>query len=90
MAHYIESDTGIEARATVLGYLQRGGSPTYLDRYRASMFGIRAVEALLGGRKNRVTVIKNGEIEDIDLLEGLSDIKTIETEDFKKARMLSI
>jgi len=90
VAKQIEEDTGTEARATVLGYLQRGGHPTYLDRYRSSMFGILAVKSLLDGRMNRVTVMKKGEIIDIDLFEGLKEIKTITQEDFKQARILSI
>ncbi|HHU52563.1 MAG TPA: 6-phosphofructokinase [Clostridiaceae bacterium] len=90
VAQYIEKNTGTEARATVLGYLQRGGSPTYQDRYLASMFGIQAVKALMENRVNRVVVLKQGEVTDIDLLEGLETTKKITAESMKKANILSI
>ncbi|HHT24915.1 MAG TPA: 6-phosphofructokinase [Clostridiaceae bacterium] len=90
IAKYIESNTGTEARATVLGYLQRGGSPTYQDRYLASMFGIQTVKALMENRVNRVVVYKQGEVTDLDLFEGLEIKKRISPEDMKKASMLSI
>lgn len=72
MAKMIETATGIETRATVLGYLQRGGSPTCKDRVYASIMGCVAVEALLEGKKNRLVVYSNGEFKDIDLVEGMA------------------
>ncbi|NLJ69856.1 MAG: 6-phosphofructokinase [Clostridiaceae bacterium] len=90
IAEYIETNTGTEARATVLGYLQRGGSPTYQDRYLASMFGIQAVKALMEDRINRVVIYKQGEVTDIDLFEGIEITKKISAESMKKANMLSI
>lgn len=67
----IEEATGIEARTTILGYLQRGGSPTVLDRVRASEMGVRAVQLLKDGIGNRIVGVKNSEIFDIDIDEGL-------------------
>ncbi|NLM19180.1 MAG: 6-phosphofructokinase [Clostridiaceae bacterium] len=90
IAQYIETNTGTEARATVLGYLQRGGSPTYQDRYLASMFGIQAVKALVENRVNRVIVMQQGKVTDLDLFEGLEIKKTIDADNVKKANMLSI
>lgn len=90
VAAYIEKETKIEARATILGYLQRGGTPTYLDRYISSMMGIRAVECFTEGRVNRAIVYKDGQVTDIDLLEGASIQKTIDETEFKQAKILSI
>ncbi|MGI6579891.1 MAG: ATP-dependent 6-phosphofructokinase [Saccharofermentanales bacterium] len=90
IAQYIETNTGIEARATVLGYLQRGGSPTYQDRYLGSMFGIQAVKALMEDRVNRVIIYEQGEIGDVDLFEASEQTKTINSDDMRKANMLSI
>ena len=53
MAKLIEMATGMETRATVLGHIQRGGSPTATDRVYASMFGAKAVDLLLEGKTNR-------------------------------------
>ena len=75
MAKMIETMTGIETRATVLGHLQRGGSPTCKDRVYASIMGCKSVEILIEGKKNRLVVYKNGEFTDVDILEGLSEKK---------------
>ena len=75
MAKMIETMTGIETRATVLGHLQRGGSPTCKDRVYASIMGCKAVEILIEGKKNRLVVYKNGEFTDVDIQEGLSEKK---------------
>lgn len=71
LAKNIEATTGIETRATVLGHLQRGGSPTAVDRMHASVMGYKAVEELLKGNTNRIMIYKNGDYADIDLEEGL-------------------
>lgn len=75
-AKKIEKVTGIETRATVLGHLQRGGSPTAIDRMHASMMGARAVEQLLKGNINKIMIYKNGNYDDIDLEEGLKATRT--------------
>lgn len=72
MAKMIETATGIETRATVLGYLQRGGSPTCKDRVYASIMGCTAIEALLDGKKNRLVVYSDGQFKDIDMDEGMA------------------
>lgn len=71
MAMMIETATGIETRATILGHLQRGGSPTCMDRVYASIMGCIAVEALIAGKKNKLIVYRNGEFDAIDIEEGL-------------------
>ena len=76
LAKKIEERTGIETRATILGHLQRGGSPTAVDRMQASMMGHRAVEELLKGNVNRIMIFKDGKYCDIDLEEGLKVERT--------------
>lgn len=71
LAKYIEDVTGIASRATILGHLQRGGSPTALDRMHASMMGAKAVELLAGGKSNRVVAYKAGKYIDLDINEAL-------------------
>lgn len=75
LARRIENATGIEARATILGYMQRGGSPSTLDRVKASLMGEQAIECVLGGRVNRAVIEKNGRIRDMDLEEALNATK---------------
>ena len=72
MATTIEKATGIETRATILGYLQRGGSPTCKDRVFASMMGVSAVELLIKNIYNKLIIVKNGTICDLDIEEGLA------------------
>ena len=62
MAKRIEEATGIETRATILGHMQRGGSPTCKDRVYASTMGAMAVDLLCQGKSNRVVGYKNGQI----------------------------
>ncbi len=72
IAREIQEMTGVEARATVLGHVQRGGSPTLRDRVVATEMGYHAVELLEQGIGNRIVGLKNGKIYDIDLQEGLA------------------
>lgn len=88
MARRIEAATGIETRATILGYMQRGGSPTCKDRYYASMMGAYAVDILLQGKSNRVVAYQHGEFVDYDIEEGLSMQKGIDEYQFDIARLL--
>lgn len=71
MAKRIEAATGMETRATVIGYIQRGGSPTTKDRVYASAMGAKAVELLCEGKSNRVVAYKNGRFVDFDIEEAL-------------------
>ncbi|ONI39008.1 6-phosphofructokinase [Candidatus Epulonipiscium fishelsonii] len=72
LAAHIEEVTGIETRATILGYLQRGGAPTALDRLRASMMGAKAVDLLCEGKTKRVVAYVKGEYTDFDINEALT------------------
>ena len=77
MARRIEAATGVETRATILGHLQRGGSPTCRDRVYASMMGAYAADLLAEGKSNRVVGFKNGEYVDFDIAEALDMQKEI-------------
>lgn len=72
IATSIQEKTGIEARATILGHVQRGGSPTVRDRVVASEMGYYAVELLTQGIGNRVVGMQKNEIVDFDIQEALS------------------
>lgn len=90
MARRIEAATGIETRATILGYMQRGGNPTAMDRYYASVMGAYAVDIMLQGKTNRVVGYKHGEFVDFDIEEALLTEKGIDEYQFEVARMLTI
>ena len=77
MARRIEAATGIETRATILGYMQRGGSPTCKDRYYASIMGAYAADILCEGKTNRVVAYRHGEFTDFDIEEALNMEKKI-------------
>lgn len=72
IATSLQEKTGIEARATILGHVQRGGSPTLRDRVVASEMGYYAVELLTQGIGNRVVGMQKNEIVDFDIQEALS------------------
>ncbi len=72
IARTIQEMTGIESRATILGHVQRGGSPTVRDRVVATEMGYHAVELLNQGIGNRIVGLKGGKVYDIDLQEGLA------------------
>ncbi len=88
MAKRIEAATGIETRATILGHIQRGGSPTCKDRYYASMMGARAAELLRDGKSNRVVAYKHGEFVDFDIQEALQMKKDIPEDQYRIANLL--
>ena len=77
MAKRIEAATGIETRATILGHMQRGGSPTCKDRVYASTMGAYAVDLLCEGKSNRVVAYRDGEYVDFDIDEALQMKKNV-------------
>jgi 6-phosphofructokinase 1 len=89
IAEQIENLTGIEARATILGHLQRGGSPSIRDRQMASLMGLHGVECLHAGRINRIIAYKEGKIIDLDIEEALQMTKTIDPIELLQAQMLT-
>ena len=80
IAAKIHSDLGIEPRVTVLGHIQRGGSPTARDRETASRMGYEAAMSLMEGRGNRVIAMRDGHIVDLDMEEALAMKKTFPME----------
>lgn len=78
LAKRIEDATGIETRATIIGHIQRGGSPTCKDRVYASIMGAKAVDLLCAGKTNRVVGYRNGEFTDFDIQEALGMTKDID------------
>ena len=88
MARRIEAATGIETRASILGYMQRGGSPTCKDRVYASTMGCYAADIMAEGKTNRVVGYKNGEFTDFDIEEALAMKKDINEYQYEISRIL--
>ena len=78
MAKRIEEATGVETRATILGHMQRGGSPTCKDRVYATTMGAMAVDLLCEGKSNRVIGHKVGKFVDFDIDEALAMKKDVD------------
>lgn len=89
LAQKIEEVTGISTRATILGHIQRGGSPSAFDRVLAARLGSRAVEVLLEGKKGRVVGIRGGKIIDEDINEALARESKFDETLYDIARALS-
>lgn len=90
LAERIEEATGVEARATILGHVQRGGNPTVRDRMLASRMGNYAVELLMEGKSNRVVTIQNDRLTDYDIEEALQMKKPFDKELYRIAHEISI
>jgi 6-phosphofructokinase 1 len=90
MAKKIQAETGIEARATILGHIQRGGSPTVIDRVIASQMGAKAVQLLKDGIGNRVIAMKDNKIVDFDIVEALNMTKTVDQDMVELAKILAM
>ncbi len=90
LAKYIEKRTGIETRATILGHVQRGGSPTLRDRVIATAMGADAVRLLEKGIGNRVIALKDGRTIDYDILEALEMEREFDKELYQTAMEVSI
>ena len=89
MARRIEAATGIETRATILGHMQRGGSPTCKYRVYASMMGAMAADLLCDGKTNRVVGYQHGRFQDFDINEALNMVKGIDPYQYQVAKDLS-
>ena len=89
IAKRIQEEVGIDPRVTVLGHIQRGGSPSARDRETASRMGYEAVIALAEGRGNRVIATRDGRIIDLDMEEALSTTKTFEMDRYQILEALS-
>ena len=92
VAHWLESEieerTGKEARATVLGHVQRGGTPTAFDRVLATRFGLRAIEAVERSEWGMMTALRGTAIEMVPLAEAVEELKTVPPEIYREAEIL--
>ena len=88
IAEKIQQETGIETRPTVLGHVQRGGSPTIQDRIKASQLGEQAALALIGGISNVVYGFNAGRVVQIDLFDAVNNKKTLDPDYVRLARVL--
>ncbi|WP_138415347.1 6-phosphofructokinase [Aquibacillus sediminis] len=86
----IEEATNMDTRVTILGHIQRGGSPTGFDRVLGSRLGASAVDLLLAGKAGRVVGIQKNELVDHDITEALSQKHTLNLDMYKLANELSI
>ena len=77
VAKQLEELTGLESRCTVLGYMQRGGSPTAYDRVLSTKYGAKAMELALEGKFNVLTVIKNGKVDCVSLEDVVGNNKVM-------------
>ena len=89
LAKEIEQATGVESRATILGHVQRGGSPTVQDRVVASQLGYYAVDLLSKGIGNRVVGLQHNEVVDYDIQEALKMKKEFPHDLYKIANEIS-
>jgi len=90
IAKYIEEKTDIKTRATILGHIQRGGSPTVYDRVMASRMGAYAVKLLKEGYINRVVAVQNGVLTHFDINEALQMKKTIDEDMIELNKILAL
>jgi 6-phosphofructokinase 1 len=90
IAKYIEQKTDIITRATILGHIQRGGTPTLHDRVMGSRMGAYAVDLLLANKRNRIIAVQNGKLTDFDIDEALSMKKTIDEDLITLSKILAL
>jgi len=90
MGQRIKERTGFDTKVTILGHLQRGGSPTAADRIMASRLGARAVELLMAGEKRKMVGIKAGQMVALDIEDALTQTRTIDLDMYNLAGVLSI
>jgi len=90
LAEKIEEITQIETRATILGHIQRGGSPTVRDRVMASVMGAKATELLAKGEYNKIIALKNDQVVGIDINEALDTAKEMDKDLMELSRILSL
>lgn len=90
VAKKIEEISGIEARATILGHIQRGGSPTVCDRVMASRMGAKATELLKDKIANRIVAVKDSQVVDIEINEALDMKKQIDDKIIELSKILSL
>jgi ATP-dependent phosphofructokinase / diphosphate-dependent phosphofructokinase len=91
IAHWLEEEierrTGKEARATVLGHVQRGGTPTAFDRVLATRFGLHAIDAVAEGQWGKMTALRGTDIELVDIGAATAELKTVPEELYSEAEV---
>jgi phosphofructokinase-like protein len=85
LAKEIEERTGKEARAVVLGHIQRGGTPTAFDRWLATRFGLQAIDAVADGDFGKMMALRGTRIERLALAEGTAELKLVSPEEYAEA-----
>jgi phosphofructokinase-like protein len=87
LAHEIETRTGKEARAVVLGHVQRGGAPTAFDRWLATRFGLNAIDAVAEGDYGKMMALRGTNIVRVPLIEGTGELKLVTPEEYAEAEV---
>ena len=87
LAHEIEQRTGAEARAVVLGHIQRGGTPTAFDRWLATRFGLHAIDAVADGDFGVMVALRGTNIERLRLIEGTGELKLVNPAEYAEAEV---
>ena len=87
LAHEIEARTGKEARAVVLGHVQRGGTPTAFDRWLATRFGLQAIDAVAEGDYGTMMALRGTKIVRVPLIEGTGELKLVTPEEYAEAEV---
>jgi 6-phosphofructokinase 1 len=87
LEHQIEERTGKETRATVLGHVQRGGTPTAFDRVLATRFGLHAVDAVEAGQWGKMTALRGTDIQLVELRDAVDRLKTVPKELYEEAEV---
>jgi len=87
LANEIEKRTGKEARAVVLGHVQRGGTPTAFDRWLATRFGLQAIDAVAGGDFGTMMALRGADIVRVPLIEGTGELKLVSPDEYAEAEV---
>ncbi|MBM7515359.1 6-phosphofructokinase [Nocardioides nitrophenolicus] len=87
LAHEIEQRTGKEARAVVLGHIQRGGTPSAFDRWLATRFGLQAIDAVADGEFGVMVALRGTRIERVPLVEGTGELKLVSPQEYAEAQV---
>jgi 6-phosphofructokinase 1 len=90
VATRVHEETGVDVRVTILGHVQRGGSPTSQDRVMATRMGSAAINALLAGKSQRIIALRDNQIVDLDIEEGLACQKELNYELLDAEQMMAI
>ena len=87
LGRMIEERTGYETRVTVLGHIQRGGSPTAFDRILGTRFGVKAVELVLAGQFGQMVSLQGNKIVGVPIEQGTGVLKTVDMELYNLAKI---